>query len=405
MVTKHDNSLNILVVDDQSPVRQSLIMGLAALGYSHCSEANDVASARQILNTSLIDVIFCDINMPGEDGFDLLKHLAATSFQGDIILITGEEDEIAKSIHDIAKQYSLSLRGYITKPLLLIEVKALLLGCVKKMHIDSTAALELVTGGELDDLLENGSVVPHFQPKYSLENDKPVGVEVLARIRHQNNVLVYPDSFIPTAEKDPGKIMMLTKKVIERAFSQLCQCTITHHDFTVAVNISSVVLSDESFPNWLLNKTQKYGFTPENITCELTETALHGNKADIAIQMLRLRLLKFRLSIDDFGTGYSSIEQLHAIPFHELKLDKSFVMHCLDNRKSAAIVEQSINMAKALGIDIVAEGVETELVKVYLARLGCHFAQGYFFSKPVSISALEKLLNQPAPVAGGKAVK
>lgn len=383
---------NILVIDDQKVIRVNLIIGLRSIGYHNCFEADNGESAKNLLSSEHIDIIFCDINMPVSDGFDVLGHLGDIDFTGHIILMTGEEGEVADSILDTAKKFSLSLKGIVRKPLRIAGIKHILEKCSGTPCFVGQEQPHVLTASQVKSLLQVASVVPYFQPQICLETGEMVGVEVLARIVKQDNSIVCPYSFIPAAEQELDLILDITKRVITNAFEQICHNTTLSTELSVSLNISPVVLADDSFPKWLVEQCQLFGMHNERVTCELTETAALSTRPTVSVQMLRLRLLKFRLSIDDFGIGYSSIEQLHAIPFHELKLDKAFVMGCLENGKSAAIVEQSINMAKALGMTVVAEGVETAQIRDFLRVRGCDIAQGRFYSMPVPLSELPRRL-------------
>lgn len=383
---------NVLIIDDQKTVRTCLLMSLANLGFNQCFEADNGKSAFDIVKHTDIDIIFCDINMPVSDGFDVLRHLESIEFKGKVILITGEDEEIAKSMVDLGKRHSLTIIGFLKKPVKIDDINRILLESDGHESLPLGGSDGSMSVKQLEKTLSESTIIPFFQPQVSLKTGEITGVEALARIKLNDGTILYPDSFIQPAEKKLELILKITKDVIYKSLNDINSHQDKFKDVQLSVNISAAVLSHEPFTKWLVNTCEKFNVKNERITCELTETAYEENKSEVAIQMLRLRLLKFRLSIDDFGTGYSSIEQLQAIPFQELKLDKLFIMGLIDNPKSAAIVEQSINMAKALNIEVVAEGVETEEITQILRKLGCDIGQGYLYSKPVPMQDLIDVL-------------
>lgn len=242
--------------------------------------------------------------------------------------------------------------------------------------------LSLLTERELRELLKLGRLEAYYQPQLSLSTKKVKGLEVLARLFGPQGELIPPDRFIPTAENSTDLIVEITKHIIESALKSISKHFQHMKSLTFAFNISGKALEDEGFPKWLGLIADQYKVPHNQIVCELTETAISSDQTTMDAQMLRLRIMRFKLSIDDFGTGYSSIAKLHTIPFDELKIDKSFVFDCLSNTKSAAIVEQSIRLAKAMNIEVVAEGVENVEVETFLIRHGCKTGQGYLYAKP-----------------------
>ncbi|HHF2880225.1 TPA: EAL domain-containing protein [Vibrio diabolicus] len=379
----------ILVIDDQPVVRKTLTICLNNIGIKTVFEAENGKQAKELLAFNEFNVIFCDLNMPVEDGFEVLRALGVMKFSGAVIIISSEEQEILASTSNLARFYDLNIMGCVEKPITFKVVQNIIeaiqaLPTVKR----ATTQLSELPEEELIRYLEAQKIEAYFQPQVDLISKKMKGVEVLARIHDDQGSLIPPDSFIPVAERSPSIILELTQKVIDKALKEVSRNYKSLCNLTYAFNISGKVLENEDFPKWLCRTVDKYGIPHEKIICELTETAISSSPTIIDTQMLRLRIMKFKLSIDDFGTGYSSIAKLHTIPFNELKIDKEFVFNCLTNIKSAAIVEQSIEMGKALGMSVVAEGIESVEVENFLLNKGCEIGQGYLYYKPVKISEI-----------------
>ena len=201
-----------------------------------------------------------------------------------------------------------------------------------------------------------------------------------------------PNEFIPLAE-EAGLISALTDYVLRAAVEQMRVWHDSGIDVGVAVNVASDFFSDLDFPDRLLVLFNEYGVDCSRLTLEATEgTAMEISQHSIDV-LTRLRLKGTQLSIDDFGTGYSSLSQLLRLPFTELKIDRSFVMEASSNVYARTIVKASINLAHNLNMSVCAEGVESQEIWDFLDAEGCDMAQGYFFSKPVSAAAFEKLFH------------
>lgn len=395
-----ETQCQVLIVDDQKVVRHTLSLCLRNLGYENCYEASNGKEAKRVIAEQQIDVIFCDLNMPVEDGFEVLRYLGASHYQGAIVLMSSEEQEVLESTSQLAKQYHLNIIECLAKPLTFDTVNQALTdysgaGVCKAKGANHDNLLKAYSPKQVAQFIERGEIRAYFQPQIALCSGEIQGFEVLARVESQTHGFVMPDQFIPSAESDPLLIIRLTKSVITRAFDDIQFQWPQISQKTFSFNISRKVLEDNSFPGWLKETCHQYSIPCESIVCELTETALQEEQAIVDAQMLRMRMLKFKLSIDDFGTGYSSIAQLHAIPFNELKIDKRFIFDCLTNSKSAAVVEQSIKMARAMGLTVVAEGIENEAVCDFLQQLNCDAGQGYFYAKPAPLARflLDERLN------------
>ena len=260
-----------------------------------------------------------------------------------------------------------------------------------------TARLTLM--GELRRALDQRDLVLYYQPKATLADGKVHSVEALVRWKHQVRGIIPPDDFIPMAEQT-GLIKPLTLYVIEEA---LRQCRSWHDGglrLAIAVNLSARTLVDVDFPTQVAELLERCSVEPGLLEFEITESAMLLDPRRTKLILERLSGMGIRLSIDDFGTGYSSLAYLKRLPVSEIKVDRSFVMNMDDDEDDATIVRSTIDLGRNLGLDVVAEGVESQEVWDRLKTLGCTAAQGYYLSRPVPPSALRDWLLKYSQAAG-----
>jgi diguanylate cyclase (GGDEF)-like protein len=239
--------------------------------------------------------------------------------------------------------------------------------------------------GDLRDAIARCQFELHYQPFYDVESGERRGVEALVRWRHPAKGLVPPDQFIPLAEAT-GLIVPLGEWIIGRACDD---ATLWPDDVNVAVNLSPVQFKQAELFDVIEAALANSGLAPERLEIEITESVLLERKADNERLIGRLKGLGLSLALDDFGTGYSSLRSLTAFPFDKIKIDKSFVANLGQRDESAAVISSVVTLARGLGMNITAEGVETEEQLGQLRALGVHFAQGYLLGRPMPISQLE----------------
>ena len=239
---------------------------------------------------------------------------------------------------------------------------------------------------DLRGAIRKGEIEVWYQPKVCLDKGVICGAEALVRWQHPEFGFLFPDDFIPAAEK-AGSIIHLTRYVLTSAVEQCRIWADGGLKLHLSVNLSVRDLLDEYLPYHVLQILKDNRIKPEQLTLEITESSIMDDVARAVLVLECLRDIGVRISIDDFGTGHSSLAQLRNIPLHELKIDKSFVMTLLDDPQNEAIVRTTIDLAHSLGLEVVAEGVEDEATMRSLASLGCEQAQGYYLSKPIPADA------------------
>ena len=242
--------------------------------------------------------------------------------------------------------------------------------------------------------IEQGQLLLHYQPQIA-EGGRITGVEALVRWRHPGRGLVAPADFIPLAE-ETGLILPLGRWVLESACAQLAAWSAqpAFAALTVAVNVSVREFREKDFVAQVLSALRRSGADPRRLELELTESLLVEQVDDSSAKMSALKAHGIRFALDDFGTGYSSLAYLKRLPFDQLKIDRSFVRDLLGDPSDAAIARSIVALAHSLGLGVIAEGVETEAQRDFLAGLGCHACQGYLIGRPLPVDQLEALLRR-----------
>ncbi|MDD2057532.1 EAL domain-containing protein [Pseudomonas putida] len=247
---------------------------------------------------------------------------------------------------------------------------------------------------DLREALPRNQLYLVYQPQISYRDHRVVGVEALLRWQHPEPGMVPPDQFIPLAEQN-GNIITIGEWVLDQACRQLREW----HDqgfseLRMAVNLSTVQLHHNELPRVVNNLLQIYRLPPRSLELEVTETGLMEDISTAAQHLLSLRRSGALIAIDDFGTGYSSLSYLKSLPLDKIKIDKSFVQDLLDDDDDATIVRAIIQLGKSLGMQVIAEGVETAEQEAYIIAQGCHEGQGYHYSKPLPARELTAFLKQ-----------
>jgi diguanylate cyclase (GGDEF)-like protein len=268
------------------------------------------------------------------------------------------------------------------------EAKTERLGCVvyeRGDDDDLTARIHLVQ--ELRTAINEGQLLLHYQPKIDVRTGALAGVEALVRWQHPERGLLYPDSFIPAAERS-GFMRRLTTVVLAMALDQVSAWLRAGTLVTVAVNVSASNLLDVDLPVQIEAMLASRGLPPHALTLEITESTLMVDHTRSLAVLHRLHDQGIRISIDDYGTGYSSLSYLRDLPVDELKLDRSFIGELDSDPRAVAIVESTVRLAHSLGLLLVAEGIETADAWQRLTEMGCDLGQGYFLSRPVPAEQL-----------------
>lgn len=377
--------MTTLLIDDDPFALKLLARQLSLLGITDvtcCTGARE-ALAQLAMTSSDTDLVFCDLQMPGMDGVEFVRHLARSGYLGSLVLVSSEESRVLKAVHRLALAHGMAVLATLGKPVGPDRLEEVLAAHrLRQVGAQQGVGHEAVTADDLVRAIEERQLINHYQPKVLLSSGALVGVEALVRWQHPRLGLVYPDRFIPLAE-ELGLMDPLTRCVLRDALQMANACEAAGMRLQMAVNVSMDSLVSVDFPEMVEQVAVETGASLGSLILEVTESRLMMDiRAPLEI-LSRLRLRRIGLSIDDFGTGHSSLAQLRDFPFDELKIDRSFTHGAADDPELRAIVEATLSMAAQLGMKSVAEGVEDRRDWDHLRASGCDVAQGYFIARPM----------------------
>jgi EAL domain-containing protein (putative c-di-GMP-specific phosphodiesterase class I) len=383
--------LTVLVVEDHEFQRELMVGMLQRLNARKIESAEDGQQALNVLSSVAVDLIISDVDMPGMDGLEFMRHLAAMDYRGSVILVSAIESALLGAAEAMTKAYGITLLGVISKPVTRAALARLIVRHAPPAATskEKPASARVFSLEEIIRALEANQFEPFFQPKVDLTTRRVVGAEALARWRHPRHGVVPPAAFIKILE-DVGRIDDLMWVMLRKGVAFCSSVNATGVESSIAINLSLMSLNNVALANQIAEIVKAHNVRPSQVCLEITETAATTNLAAALENLTRLRMKGFTLSIDDFGTGYSSMQQLTRIPFTELKVDRTFVMNAATNEAARIILKSSLHLARELNIKAVGEGVETQQEWDLLQDLGCDLAQGYFVAKPMDAAAYMK---------------
>lgn len=386
---------SVLIVDDSAVQRQLAAALCRELGVPQVHEASNGQEALAVLDALAPPpaLLIVDLEMPTMDGLELLRHLGDRSISAPIIVASSRERALVHSVESLGAALGLRILAALQKPLTL-ETLGELLQSNEERTIE---AKQLVGGATIDPEelrvgIERGEIEVYYHPQVELATGDVHGIEALARWQHPVRGMLMPSDFIPIAEQH-GLIQALTMKVMSQAMLQAALWNGEGIDLSVAINLSPVLLDRVALVDEISGLQEMLGIAADRVVLEITESSL-PREVGVALSVLsRLRLRHFGLSLDDYGTGFSSMQQLARIPFTELKIDRSFVHRAYERESLQVILRSALEMAGKLGLQTVAEGIESLEDWRFLQESGCTFAQGWLLAKPMPSSQVKGWLN------------
>jgi len=379
-------NIRVLVVDDDKFMLEFISLLLRELGVSEVLVAEDGKAGLYVLSTQVtpVDLMICDIEMPGMDGVEFLRNIADQKYSGKIVLFSGVDSDLLKATERLAIVRGLQVIGTLAKPVMVGALAAILekLAMPVLKTVDPSSFKQIFNAEEVRQALIDDHIDIFFQPKIAASNRRVTSVECLARWRHAQFGYVTPDNFISIIEQN-GLINDFTRNILKKSTQQLDVWLQQGLDLKISVNVSMENLDRFNLPEIYQEAVQESNVPTDRVILEITEGKLGKDFAQSLDILTRIRLKGFGLSIDDFGTGYASMETLKYMPFTELKIDRIFAHGAAEDSSTRVILESSIKLGKAFGLNVVVEGIENQADCELVAELGCDEIQGYFIAKPM----------------------
>jgi EAL domain-containing protein (putative c-di-GMP-specific phosphodiesterase class I)/FixJ family two-component response regulator len=378
-------NLRVMVVDDEAfmlTVVKQMLMNLGVAGvYTFASARQALAFINGEMGTS-VDVVMSDLKMPEMDGIEFLRHLADSRKDFGVVLLSGMNARVVRSVRELAGSHGLTVLGTLSKPVNPNSLAEVLSQRLSVGPQDRPSTADVLREDELSDAIRDGIIYPVYLPKIRTDTREAVGLEALVRWDHPTLGPVGAGPIIGACGRF-GLADALTDEMCRQAMADAGAWSVQGLQLGISINVHAQVFSRREFPQKLLNIATAEGVNPRLITLEVVEgdTLLSGS---VSMEVVgRLRLNDIGLAVDDFGVGKATLEGLHQMPFTELKVEGSFVRGALTDPNANALVEYAIDLGQRLDLDIVAEGVETGAQLDHVARLGCTHAQGFHITRPL----------------------
>lgn len=389
------SALSVMVVEDHGFQRRMALRLLGELGVVDVADAADGHVALRLLSQRAqpLDVVMVDLDMPGMDGVEFIGHVAQRRLARAVLVVSALDPALLNTVQTMTRAYGLRVLGSVEKPLTAGKLAAALAGYDDLLHAEDADETVEIGATEIRTALARGEIGPWFQPQVEFANGRPVAVEALARWVRADGRVVRPQNFIGLLERE-GLADPMTDLILEQSCRWKRVWDRQGLHLNLSVNVSATTLADPTAADRYQRIVKEQGVDPAEVVLELTESSVMGDAARSLGVLARLRLKGFGLAIDDFGTGYSSLAQLSQIPFTELKIDQGFVSGAHSQPRKRAVVEASLDLARKLGLEVVAEGVATVEDWQMLADLGCGMAQGHLIAPPVSPQELPAVLGR-----------
>lgn len=388
----------VLLVEDH-PVQQRYLLDLfRELDDVSVQAVRSGEQALKWLNTQAFDLVLCDLMMPGMDGMQLVQRLAALGQKPSLAFMSALPGRMLSSASLAASHLGFKVLGPLAKPLSLETLARLL----QKMAAPDAgqrapaAPMRMHSFETLSGAIRSGQIQPWFQPKWSLTTGHIVAAEALVRWAEEGSDVLLPRDFLPG---------IVSYRLEEALLMQVVSLTLAAQSIwrrqgyrvPVSINLPTHLLDDEDLPDRLYAHVVGEGGVPSDIGFEIMESSVAKDLGHYFAGACRLRLKGFGLAQDDFGKGFSSYFNLVSTPFTELKIDRSLVSGCVENANLAAALSSIVALGKQLGLQVVAEGVETAQELALLKQVNCDQVQGFLLSKAVNPRSFLGLLTNVRP--------
>jgi len=367
---------------------QTLIEALCGRGWEvsrNCQSLGEVIEALQSTDTPP-DLLITRIRLPDGDAFELIRRLASIRNAPAVFLISRQQRSVVKAAESLCDAHGVRVGGHADMPVRLTAALPQFdafraAGCQRRHRAQRNAPLQ---AQELEYLVDHGGIRAFMQPKMRLSSRRITGFEALMRGVGADGRVISPILLIEPLG-NAGLLMRATLQMFDQTVAFLMDCLNDGIAVGASVNVPLSLISDYGFCRKLVERVEKVGLDPSWITIEITEDEAMSNPALVIENTARIRMFGFNLSIDDFGTAYSSFSQLTKIPFSEIKIERSFICGMESDKSKMAVVSACALLGSRLGLEVVAEGVETRAELNAVIEAGCSDIQGFLISKPVPV--------------------
>ncbi|MGN6584771.1 MAG: EAL domain-containing response regulator [Rhizobiaceae bacterium] len=378
--------MRVFVLDDD-PIFLTVMDGLLRTsgGAETICETDAATALKRVSELApTLDLLVTDLNMPGVDGLAFLRGLSDLNFGRPVLLVTGERDRVRNSAQQLAANLGLNIVGSVKKPVDLASIGKIL-ELAKKNAVRPARSAPAEDTGPFEPQL-------YYQPQIDIRTGKIVAAEALVRGQTPSGRVIGAGAVLSAHSGREARFLLTTQ-----LFALLCRdCTRLRDagaNLHLSFNIDTHILEHPDFFKMIGRTARENGVDPHTITMELTEKQLTSDANGLLEKIARLGMAGFTTSLDDFGTGASNYDLLRQGAFDELKIDHSIVNRVDRDPMSLSFVEFAVDLARTLGMRLIAEGVEDQDCAVSLSRLGIRWMQGYHFSRPLQFHRLIQRLD------------
>ena len=389
---------SVLIVEDHPFQHEYLLNLFRDQGNIRVEAARDGNEAYELLKKQAFDLVLTDLLMPGMDGIQLIQRMSLLASKPALAIMSAASRRMIISASVMAQSMGLTVVGQLSKPVVPAGVSSLMSNLDTFMKSDKPAVRDPLRLGRetLREAMFNGELQAWFQPKKSLSDGNIVAAEALARWVHPEHGLLMPADFLPSLVKW-GLEKELLMLFIKQTITAQAQWSSQGHEIPVSINLPTHLLDDDDLADTLHDYVRAEGGTPAKLGFELMECSTTQDISKYYAGACRLRMKGFGLAQDDFGQGFSSYFNLVSTPFTELKIDRALVHGCVENANLASALASIVTLGRQLGLEVVAEGVESQEELALLRQLNCDRVQGFLISRAVSFGHFGLLLNEEAP--------
>ncbi len=392
------NHYRVLILEDQ-PFQRGFLANMfnAAPGIS-TDTSGDAASAVAMCAWRRYDLVVTDLMMPGVDGIQFIQALAAQEHKPTLALVSSASQRMMASARLMAESLGITVLGILPKPVSQANISELLAQLARATCHGSAAPTPADTPVQasreaLCKAIGEGQITAWFQPKKSLDSGLVVAAEALVRWRHPEHGTLQAGRFLPLIQQH-GLEPALLRHILKASVQAQARWREQGFRIPVSINLPPHLLERRSLPDELLELTLQHGGSAADLCFELMESSTTHHVSDYYAGACRLRMKGFGLAQDDFGQGLSSVHNLVNTPFTEVKIDRALVRGCARDPALHSALATVIALGSKLGLNIVAEGVETDAELATLRKLGCNQVQGFLISHAIPSETFAALLDQ-----------